>query len=206
MDWRRIWPVEHRDCSGCHFRLLLLLWIIVVAASAAAAAVVVHWIMLSKKNYRMVANNEFDVRIPLHADEAFQNGIIFQAKVIHSSIYTQTHTHAIITHQFSWKPMLKFSCDCMALALELIGNGNVAVTGALIWTIILRWVSLRFDIDLIVSNQLHTKKDFLNGILVTFLIHWLDLFWSETKTLPEAEEDKTNKTWGIFLITADWRW
>ena len=40
----------------------------------------------------MVANNEFDVRIPLHADEAFQNGIIFQAKVIHSSIYTQTHT------------------------------------------------------------------------------------------------------------------
>ena len=31
----------------------------------------------------MVANNEFDVRIPLHSDEAFQTGIIFQAKVIH---------------------------------------------------------------------------------------------------------------------------
>ena len=37
--------------------------------------------MPSKKNYSLVPNNELDLRIPLHSDEAFQHGISFQAQV-----------------------------------------------------------------------------------------------------------------------------
>ena len=37
--------------------------------------------MPSKKQYSLVPNNEFDLRIPLHSDEAFQHGISFQAQV-----------------------------------------------------------------------------------------------------------------------------
>merc|ERR1740128_697889 len=40
--------------------------------------------MLAKRNYRLVADNEFDVRVPLHSDEAFQHGISFHAKYIGS--------------------------------------------------------------------------------------------------------------------------
>lgn len=35
----------------------------------------------SKQNYCQVPNNDFDLRIPLHSDESFQHGIVFQAKV-----------------------------------------------------------------------------------------------------------------------------
>ncbi|KPI96169.1 hypothetical protein RR46_06903 [Papilio xuthus] len=35
----------------------------------------------SKKNYNLVTDDEYDPRIPLHPDEAFQYGITFGAKV-----------------------------------------------------------------------------------------------------------------------------
>lgn len=35
----------------------------------------------NKQNYCQVPNNDFDLRIPLHSDESFQHGIVFQAKV-----------------------------------------------------------------------------------------------------------------------------
>jgi len=35
----------------------------------------------SKQTYCQVPNNDFDLRIPLHSDESFQHGIVFQAKV-----------------------------------------------------------------------------------------------------------------------------
>ncbi|XP_063245002.1 carboxyl-terminal PDZ ligand of neuronal nitric oxide synthase protein-like isoform X1 [Bacillus rossius redtenbacheri] len=38
--------------------------------------------MPSKKQYNLVQNDEYDTRIPLHSDEAFQHGITFQAKYI----------------------------------------------------------------------------------------------------------------------------
>lgn len=34
-----------------------------------------------KQTYCQVPNNDFDLRIPLHSDESFQHGIVFQAKV-----------------------------------------------------------------------------------------------------------------------------
>ncbi|EFX83300.1 hypothetical protein DAPPUDRAFT_28707, partial [Daphnia pulex] len=34
--------------------------------------------------YCQVPNNDFDLRIPLHSDESFQHGIVFQAKYIGS--------------------------------------------------------------------------------------------------------------------------
>lgn len=37
--------------------------------------------MPSKKQYNLVQNDEYDTRIPLHSEEAFQHGITFQAKV-----------------------------------------------------------------------------------------------------------------------------
>lgn len=37
--------------------------------------------MPSTKQYNLVPNDEYDTRIPLHPDEAFQYGITFQAKV-----------------------------------------------------------------------------------------------------------------------------
>lgn len=33
------------------------------------------------KQYCQVPNNDFDLRIPLHSEESFQHGILFQAKV-----------------------------------------------------------------------------------------------------------------------------
>ncbi|KAG8232812.1 hypothetical protein J437_LFUL013573 [Ladona fulva] len=36
--------------------------------------------MPSKKQYNLVQNDDYDTRIPLHTDEAFQHGICFQAK------------------------------------------------------------------------------------------------------------------------------
>lgn len=39
--------------------------------------------MPSKKQYNLVQNDEYDTRIPLHPEEAFQHGINFQAKVCH---------------------------------------------------------------------------------------------------------------------------
>ncbi|XP_071442956.1 capon-like protein [Hetaerina americana] len=38
--------------------------------------------MPSKKQYNLVTNDDYDTRIPLHSDEAFQHGITFQAKYI----------------------------------------------------------------------------------------------------------------------------
>ncbi|XP_054273970.1 carboxyl-terminal PDZ ligand of neuronal nitric oxide synthase protein-like isoform X3 [Macrosteles quadrilineatus] len=38
--------------------------------------------MPSKKQYNLVQNDDYDTRIPLHSDEAFQHGITFQAKYI----------------------------------------------------------------------------------------------------------------------------
>ncbi|XP_043200919.1 carboxyl-terminal PDZ ligand of neuronal nitric oxide synthase protein-like [Amphibalanus amphitrite] len=37
---------------------------------------------MTKKQYNLVQNDEYDCRIPLHTDEAFQHGITFQAKYI----------------------------------------------------------------------------------------------------------------------------
>lgn len=37
--------------------------------------------MPSKKQYNLVQNDDYDTRIPLHSEEAFQHGITFQAKV-----------------------------------------------------------------------------------------------------------------------------
>lgn len=37
--------------------------------------------MPSKKQYNLVQNDDFDTRVPLHPEEAFQHGITFQAKV-----------------------------------------------------------------------------------------------------------------------------
>lgn len=37
---------------------------------------------MTKKQYDLVQNDEYDCRIPLHSDEAFQHGISFQAKYI----------------------------------------------------------------------------------------------------------------------------
>lgn len=37
--------------------------------------------MPSKKRYDLVQNDDYDTRIPLHPEEAFHHGIIFQAKV-----------------------------------------------------------------------------------------------------------------------------
>lgn len=37
--------------------------------------------MPSKKQYDLVQNDDYDTRIPLHPEEAFQHGITFQAKV-----------------------------------------------------------------------------------------------------------------------------
>ncbi|RZF48514.1 hypothetical protein LSTR_LSTR011072 [Laodelphax striatellus] len=36
--------------------------------------------MPSKKQYNLVQNDDYDTRIPLHPEEAFQHGITFQAK------------------------------------------------------------------------------------------------------------------------------
>ncbi|RZF43601.1 hypothetical protein LSTR_LSTR008114 [Laodelphax striatellus] len=38
--------------------------------------------MPSKKQYNLVQNDDYDTRIPLHPEEAFQHGITFQAKII----------------------------------------------------------------------------------------------------------------------------
>uniref|UniRef100_A0A1B6F2D7 PID domain-containing protein n=1 Tax=Cuerna arida TaxID=1464854 RepID=A0A1B6F2D7_9HEMI len=38
--------------------------------------------MPSKKQYNLVQNDDYDTRIPLHSEEAFQHGITFQAKYI----------------------------------------------------------------------------------------------------------------------------
>lgn len=37
--------------------------------------------MPSKNQYDLVQNDDYDTRIPLHSEEAFNHGIIFQAKV-----------------------------------------------------------------------------------------------------------------------------
>lgn len=37
--------------------------------------------MPSKKQYDLVQNDDYDSRIPLHPDEAFQHGILFHVKV-----------------------------------------------------------------------------------------------------------------------------
>ncbi|KAG8268218.1 hypothetical protein J6590_033572 [Homalodisca vitripennis] len=37
--------------------------------------------MPSKKQYNLVQNDDYDTRIPLHSEEAFQHGITFQAKL-----------------------------------------------------------------------------------------------------------------------------
>ena len=37
--------------------------------------------MPSTKQYNLVPNDEYDTRIPLHPDEAFEYGITFHAKV-----------------------------------------------------------------------------------------------------------------------------
>lgn len=37
--------------------------------------------MPSTKQYNLVTNDDYDTRIPLHPDEAFQYGITFHAKV-----------------------------------------------------------------------------------------------------------------------------
>lgn len=42
--------------------------------------------MPSKKQYNLVQNDEYDTRIPLHSEEAFQHGITFQAKVLYGGI------------------------------------------------------------------------------------------------------------------------
>ncbi|CAH2034690.1 unnamed protein product, partial [Iphiclides podalirius] len=39
--------------------------------------------MSSKKEYDLVSNDDYDTRIPLHPDEAFQYGITFRAKGRH---------------------------------------------------------------------------------------------------------------------------
>lgn len=44
--------------------------------------------MPSKKQYNLVQNDDYDTRIPLHSDEAFQHGITFQAKVFFNSFYS----------------------------------------------------------------------------------------------------------------------
>jgi|688.fasta_scaffold686297_1 hypothetical protein len=41
----------------------------------------------SKQTYCQVPNNDFDLRIPLHSDESFQHGIVFQAKVSRKSMF-----------------------------------------------------------------------------------------------------------------------
>lgn len=37
--------------------------------------------MPSKKQYDLVQNDDYDSRIPLHSEEAFQHGILFHVKV-----------------------------------------------------------------------------------------------------------------------------
>ncbi|CAK1588607.1 unnamed protein product [Parnassius mnemosyne] len=44
--------------------------------------------MPSKKEYDLVSNDEYDTRIPLHPDEAFQYGITFHAKVSSTIVFT----------------------------------------------------------------------------------------------------------------------
>ncbi|KAK4036085.1 hypothetical protein OUZ56_028155 [Daphnia magna] len=40
-----------------------------------------------KQTYCQVPNNDFDLRIPLHSDESFQHGIVFQAKAVDVSCH-----------------------------------------------------------------------------------------------------------------------
>ena len=47
--------------------------------------------MPSKKQYNLVQNDEYDTRIPLHSEEAFQHGITFQAKVLYGGIQSNLH-------------------------------------------------------------------------------------------------------------------
>ncbi|CAB3225957.1 unnamed protein product [Arctia plantaginis] len=46
--------------------------------------------MPSTKQYNLVPNDEYDTRIPLHPDVAFEYGITFQAKVRPTVFYTAT--------------------------------------------------------------------------------------------------------------------
>lgn len=43
--------------------------------------------MPSKRQYDLVQNDDYDIRIPLHPEEAFHHGITFQAKVSVVAIY-----------------------------------------------------------------------------------------------------------------------
>ncbi|KAF0762162.1 carboxyl-terminal PDZ ligand of neuronal nitric oxide synthase protein isoform X5 [Aphis craccivora] len=37
--------------------------------------------MPSKKQYNLVPNDDYDTRIPMHPEEAFEHGITFHAKI-----------------------------------------------------------------------------------------------------------------------------
>jgi len=43
--------------------------------------------MPSKSQYNLVQNDDYDIRTPLHTDEAFQHGITFAAKVNYSGCF-----------------------------------------------------------------------------------------------------------------------
>lgn len=60
--------------------------------------------MPSKKQYDLVQNDDYDTRIPLHPEEAFHHGIIFQAKVgavkLAYNIIIQRSSTVTFTHDF----------------------------------------------------------------------------------------------------------
>ena len=83
-----------------------------------------------KQTYCQVPNNDFDLRIPLHSDESFQHGIVFQAKVSnlckrerntyskHVSTRPVGYRHSPTTGQkaffFFWQTKL-FSCSTLGI-------------------------------------------------------------------------------------------
>ncbi|KAK9499505.1 hypothetical protein O3M35_002534 [Rhynocoris fuscipes] len=54
--------------------------------------------MPSKNQYDLVQNDDYDTRIPLHSEEAFHHGIVFQAKV--SNLFIST---CFITYSLKYK-------------------------------------------------------------------------------------------------------
>lgn len=53
--------------------------------------------MPSKKQYDLVQNDDYDTRIPLHPEEAFHHGIVFQAKVSLKNIQIVNRTMKILS-------------------------------------------------------------------------------------------------------------
>lgn len=62
--------------------------------------------MPSTKQYNLVPNDEYDTRIPLHPDVAFEYGITFQAKVRLTVFHVETKHKHLMEFTLVWRQRL----------------------------------------------------------------------------------------------------